>query len=947
MFEENIIKGGIKRRMINIKNLKKKYGNKVVLDNINIDFPRFGLFAICGDSGCGKTTLLNCLSSLLEYEGKIEIDGVDLSSLNEEDKDLYRLKHIGFVFQDFKLFNSETVERNILLPLDMSNNMKGQLKERKILDLLDVVKLEKYRNQKVDLLSGGEKQRIAIARALVNDPKIVLADEPTGALDSENSKNIMDILLSISKRALVIVVSHDEELMKKYASKIIYMKDGKISSSLYPKREERNAYLPIFQNKESNKKPSIPSSYLLRHSLYSMKQKKGRTIISNIVTSLGLIGVGLAISLSSSISSNIKNAYSSMIDEEKIIMTYKDENHYSSLMSGGYYDAMNIASKFINYVNDVGVTYYVDFENYFKDKNEFAIASTTYRSVINNLSTRNINEFKWLDYEIVPQIYPRPVKDLKDDEVIFGLTLEMIEDICFSLRIERSISSLSKYLEDNEFLIYLDAANYDWCYYDQELFTLKGFTLEREPCIYHYNHLWNEHIFETLMRLPSNDNLSKKDYYPWVMKKVVYFQTNRNTDEFLIEAENSELLDEYILEIANEKYYPWLYKKVDVKDRHRVLLFVNTYKSIPKRYANILIEENNTLNSPIYGTSGGYAFYPSNMLSGFSHQTFFSFSEELIDKVVDENTSLNLNSNEYTVLKQGVMVGHFSKTMNESVRFAAINDKKLIGSSPHSLDEIVISTGLAKELSGEDNMINKTLLLSYNEKESILSDGSLKRTFINSQLRVCGLVQSEKYEIYHYPYWTTNFFKSRLGVSAFDLLVNSIAFNSEDTSEKTIDKIHKAFPKYTVTNPMDSVNDSIDQVCSYIEIAMTIFSIVATIIASLLLTMCAYLHIIDSQKEIALSRCLGISKKESRKFVIYHTVISCVISLIIAIIEIVIISLFASFAVANSLNSKMIFVFDFRGIFFMTIIVFFIAFISSIWASNKVTKINPIEVLKK
>lgn len=933
--------------MITIKKLNKTFKKHKVLNDITIEFPRYGLIAICGDSGCGKTTFLNCLSCLLDFEGEIDVDGVNISKLSDEEKDVFRLKHIGFVFQDFKLFNSESVERNILLPLDMSNGMKDKFKKRKVEDLLEIVGLSKMKNHKINQLSGGEKQRIAIARALVNDPKIILADEPTGALDTFNSNEIMRILEGISKRALIIVVSHDEELMKKYASKIIHMKDGRISKCEFPNKENRDVYLPIFRNKETDKKPSIPSGFLLRHSLNSMKEKKWRTIICSLITSLGLIGVGLAISLSSTISINIKSAYSSMIDDSKIVLSSRDKVTQPIISSGGYYEAMNIAKEFPEYVMDVGVNYITDFENFFKSKNEFAIASTTYRQPIDGFSSRHINEFKWLDFYKPINIYPHSFSNLKDDEIVFGMNMPMILDMCLKLRIERSIESLSDYLETNELLIYLDVGNADWQYYDQQLFALRGFVLEASPSIYHTNHLWNEYIFENRMRLPSNDILNKNDYYPWVLKKIYYFHTFGNTDDFLIKAEESPLLDEYLLDIADVSSYPWLYRGVDIKDRHRVLFFTNTINSIPKRYADILIDENKEINSPIYGSLGGYIFYPSNMLSGFSHQTFFSFSDDQLANVVDENSSLNLDHNEYTVLKEGVIVGHFSKTMTESARFAPINDDLLVGRKPTNLDEIVISTALAKKLTGQIDVMNKTLYISYNDTEMLLENGSLKRSYVNTQVKICGIVESSRLEIYHEPYWTINFFKSRLGVSAFDLSINTIAFSSLDTSERVIKKMSKAFPKYNVVNPMSGINDSVNQICSYISIAMSAFSIIATVIASLLLTMCTYLHVLDSQKEIALSRCLGVSKKESKKFVIYHTVTMCFVSLIIAVIEMVITSLISSFVVASSLHSQMIFTFDIKGVIFMVCIALMIAFISSLWVSNKVSKLNPLDVLKK
>ena len=934
--------------MIEIKNLSKSFNEHKVLKGINLSLPRNGLIAICGDSGCGKTTLLNCLSCLLDYEGEISIDGVNISSLNEEEKNYYRLKHIGFVFQDFKLFNSETIERNILLPLDISSNMKGKYKKRKVEDLIEIVGLKKMKGKKINQLSGGEKQRIAIARSLVNEPKIILADEPTGALDSDNSEEIMNILEGISKKSLVVVVSHDEDLMRRHASKIIYMKDGKIFSNMFPKKETKDVYLPIFKNKESNKRPTIPSDYLIHHSLNSFKVKKWRSIISSLVTSLGLIGVGLAVSLSSTISINIKHAYSSMIDDSKIVMSIKEENKYIEKKSGGYYEAMDIAYQFSDYVMDVGVDYVVDFERFFKDKNEFAIASTTYRAPIEGLSVRHINEFKWLDFYKPPVVYPHQFDYLYEDEVIFALTWPMVEEICLKLRIIRSVESLSEYLENNDLLFYLDVANKDWDYRDQQLFNMKGFTLEASPGIYHTDHLWNEYMFETRMRFPTSDILTKTDYYPWTMKKVYYFHTYGNTDDFLIEAEESESLDDYILEIGDVSFYPWLYRNVDVRDRHRVMFLLNDTKSIPKRFASILIKDNKELSSPIYGSYSGYLFYPSNMLSGFSRQTFFSMDQSLLENVLDENSSLDLDHNEYTVLKEGVMVGHFSKTMTESVRFAPLNEYNLIGNVPTNLDEIVISTALANKLKGNLNVIGEYLYIGYNNSEMILGDGNIKRTYNNGMVRIVGLVDSAHYEIYHKPYWTINYFKSRLGVSAFDLSINSIAFTSSDNNyDATIKRMNKAFPKYEIINPMDTINGSVNQICTYIEVAMSIFSIIAIVIASLLLTMCTYLHILDSEKEIALARCIGISKKESKKFVIYHSLISCFISLFIASFEMIIVSLISSYVVSNELNSSMVFSFDIKGIALMSIIALLIAFISSFWVSSKVTKMNPLEVLKK
>ena len=203
--------------MIKIRNLFKNYQDKAVLKCLNYNFPSRGLCIIYGPSGCGKTTLLNCLAGLIPFNGTIEINKTRIESLSDNELSLLRLKKYGFVFQDFKLFENETVLENLLFPLETLYRFSKEKKKRKCQDLLTLVGLTNKDNQIVKKLSGGEKQRVAIARALINDPQVILADEPTGALDEKNSHDIMNILKIVARKSLVIVVSHDVELTKAYA----------------------------------------------------------------------------------------------------------------------------------------------------------------------------------------------------------------------------------------------------------------------------------------------------------------------------------------------------------------------------------------------------------------------------------------------------------------------------------------------------------------------------------------------------------------------------------------------------------------------------------------------------------------------------------------------------------------------------------------------------------
>ena len=225
--------------MLSLINICKNYEvDKTLfpaLKNINISFPKKGEFcAILGASGCGKTTLLNIIGGLDKYSsGDLQIEGVSTKNYTDKDWDNYRNKRIGFVFQSYNLTPHLSLLENVELSLTLDGvDKKERLEKAK--KALKTVGLENIYNKKPNQLSGGQMQRVAIARALVNDPEIILADEPTGALDSVTSIQVMDLLEEISKTKLVIMVTHNQELANKYATRIIRIKDGEIESDSKP-----------------------------------------------------------------------------------------------------------------------------------------------------------------------------------------------------------------------------------------------------------------------------------------------------------------------------------------------------------------------------------------------------------------------------------------------------------------------------------------------------------------------------------------------------------------------------------------------------------------------------------------------------------------------------------------------------------------------------------------
>ena len=198
---------------INIK--EKSFDKRILFFNLNLSLPRKGLVALIGQSGCGKSTLLNMISGVdQDYDGSIYFENINIQKLKRNKLKDYRINNIGYVFQNFSLINDESAFDNVMRPLSCSSLLVKRIKTRRINDAFELLHISELKNKIVANLSGGEKQRVAIARAISNSPKILLCDEPTGALDEESAKSIYEILHKLSKNYLIIVASHDEEIKK-------------------------------------------------------------------------------------------------------------------------------------------------------------------------------------------------------------------------------------------------------------------------------------------------------------------------------------------------------------------------------------------------------------------------------------------------------------------------------------------------------------------------------------------------------------------------------------------------------------------------------------------------------------------------------------------------------------------------------------------------------------
>ncbi len=321
--------------MIQIKNIVKNYlsGDNVVhaLKDVNLNFRNSEFVSILGPSGCGKTTLLNIIGGLDKYtSGDIVINGVSTKEYKDKDWDKYRNHYIGFVFQSYNLISHLSVLENVELALSIAGLNKHEKRQRAI-DALKEVGLENQLKKKPNQLSGGQMQRVAIARAIVNKPKIILADEPTGALDSETSTQVMEILKKISKDYLIIMVTHNEELAQNYSTRIISVLDGNVVGDTNPfTPTKKEIEKDILENKENvqehtskikKQKNSMKFLTALMLSIKNLWSKKGKTIIESFAGSIGIIGIALIIAVSTGFTNYINNVQSDALGNTPITVS--------------------------------------------------------------------------------------------------------------------------------------------------------------------------------------------------------------------------------------------------------------------------------------------------------------------------------------------------------------------------------------------------------------------------------------------------------------------------------------------------------------------------------------------------------------------------------------------------------------------------------------------------
>lgn len=617
--------------MLELKNIKKSYktGEFVqhALKGVSLTFDRNEFVCILGASGSGKTTLLNIIGGLDRYDsGDLIINNMSTKKFNDNLWDAYRNNCVGFIFQSYNLIGHLSVLENVEMSLTLSG-VKN--KKEKALNALDRVGLKDHAYKKPNQLSGGQMQRVAIARAIVNDPEVILADEPTGALDTKTSKQIMELIKEISKEKLVIMVTHNPDLAKKYATRIIEVKDGEVISDSLPKEKYKD------KNNIEIKKTKMSFLTALKLSFNNIRTKKGRTFLTAFASSIGIIGISIILSLSNGFDKQVdiyqKNTLSNFpitISKNTMSMDEKQmEEMMGSMMPGkGDYPKDKVIYSFdINSYNMLHTNNITkEYIEYIEKLDDSLISGISFTRATNlNLLVKNGEDVKSVSsnelnmgvipkeldkedfmmeaFDLLDGEYPKDITDIVlvvdsknrvDTKILKALGLSDKEKIDFKEVLGKEIKLVfnnqyyTKYMN-----MFIPNSNLDDVYYNKENLTLKvvGIVRNKEDnylgqIATSMNSLGN--ITDTSSMMSSNNIgsiLYKNDLVEKVISvnsssDIVLSQTKSDNSVFTGEKLDSDSKDNMLLYLGSkdEPFMINIYPK-DFESKDKIIEYLDKY----------------------------------------------------------------------------------------------------------------------------------------------------------------------------------------------------------------------------------------------------------------------------------------------------------------------------------------------------------------------------------
>ncbi len=886
------------------KGLSRRFGGTAVLKDMDFEFPDKGLIGILGVSGAGKSTFLNILGGLdTNYGGSLSVFGNDYRAMKEEERSSYRLREVGFLRQNSALLDLESAKDNIRLPIVSASRNGKRFVDKKCGDLLDLVGLPVRGKDKAGDLSGGERQRVALSRSLGNDPPLLLCDEPTSALDGENAARVFSVLRKRSGSALVVVVSHDEKLLFRYADWIYELKDGKLSLPAKGEGGGRAGPAPL-KKKRFKDQGRAPVSFWLGHAYRLLRSKGRRSLVTLGALCLSLCGTVFSNYLGEGLSGEVSRAFSSIVGPPSVVIEKgnPDEPTLGRVISCPLERVKALVEEHPDLFCDYGISYLADFENFFPDAHEAFIPNRGGKIVVPGLSLRTANDYLYLDSGDIHGAAPELPGGLENDQVVLGLPYASMANLCYGLGISRSYGALGDYIAERGLELVYRMQNDSWAYADEQILEISAVTRTDVATIFHYSREWSTYLFEFKMRLPSSDE--PDDSLPWILQKVPYVVPRRE-GEFLLKVREKGL-GGYIFEPPSYDYEKTHCKIGERCGLNRYYVYLADERRISEREIGEALSTEGV--SGLYTcTDGSYVNFPSSYMSGFLMPFYVSSSASGIDGVIDAVGQVEEEFRDYEPeLPKGVYSGSYLKPAGTGITFTSDMGEFLDGGPPSSLDEIALSSELYAALGGPEAVhVGATV-------GELSSGGYYLRDIRKASLKVSGVFASPFMMLGHGPRWTEDFYSYVLGMSSFLLRpVKLVCLLEEGKEEETYSSLLYDFPGYRLSRPYLSMEESLSSLSSVLSSFLGMLSYAAYAFSLLLLCASSYLAAEERRREKRLLYELGISRTDIFVSGIALSIVLLSAAFLFALLSSFIVESAVHMAISRGFGSETGFVYDF------------------------------------
>ena len=940
--------------MLKLTGITKEYkaasGSVHALKGVSLEFRASEFVCVLGPSGCGKTTLLNIIGGLDHYtSGDLVIQGKSTKDFKDRDWDVYRNHRIGFIFQSYNLIPHQTVLGNVELALTIAGVGREE-RRRRAAEALARVGLGNQLNKKPNQLSGGQMQRVAIARALVNNPDILLADEPTGALDSETSVQIMELIKEIAGERLVIMVTHNPELAYQYASRIVRLKDGLVESDSNPYAGGGTDFTdaesapsddqPIAEQSaqpsevaaagsgngrgEDGKKARAKMSFLtsLALSFRNLLTKKGRTILTSVAGSIGIVSVCLVLALSSGFNNYVKKTEEDML------------SYYPVTVTESAFDMASIMTSFTSPqdmpdLEQIGDKVYVD---------SFLTSLADGMTLRNNITEEYLTYIGQMDPSYYAEIqygYGTAISDNLFTHVETAKDPTVPVDQIELQTTTRSLSNLKDYYID---VVYRVAPpEYDY---------LVGFA---------------DYFTNVVHRMPGTSDFSSETYSDYVLSQydVIEGTFPQNENEIvLVVGQNNQVSDLTLAQLGllNEVKFAELFLngKDDAESADEILdeSLVDFSEIIGKEYTLFY-------NDAVYEENEGYV--PPTMTAPGDKESFkYAYVGELEnadDLHAEESEGYNLKVTGILRLKEELSYGCLSSGLN--VTEALINNYISHTMESDSFVQWVKNDSalkLTNPLTGEDfldshgNPIYIYICPSKNLVDNYDIESEISMLF-------SGSVSEEIYKLiekYLSQYNATFMPESVIRALGGDNTVTSISFYARDFDRKAqmLDYLdawnaaHDESEQITYSDTVGLLMTMVQQILDIITYVLVAFTSISLVVSSVMIGIITYVSVVERVKEIGVLRSLGARKQDIRNLFNAETFIIGLAAGIIGVALSYFISIFINIAIQSLAGIAGIAALPFTTALLMVAISIVLTLISGLIPAQSAAKKDPVIALR-